>query len=76
MTVANQGFLHVTGMSGSAALTTINEAARLQALKLSFFYLSLIAVLPIAVAFFLPRKDYKLIGIKAARSRERGRWRR
>ena len=34
----------------------INEAARLKALKHSFFCLSLIAVLPIAVAFFLPRK--------------------
>jgi MFS family permease len=33
----------------------INEAARLHALKHSFFLLSMIAVLPIAVAFFLPR---------------------
>jgi MFS family permease len=40
----------------------INEAARLKALKYSFFCLSLIAILPIAVAFFLPRKPCKTSG--------------
>jgi hypothetical protein len=40
----------------AADAATINEAARLKALKYSFFCLALIAVLPIAVAFFLPRK--------------------
>jgi MFS family permease len=40
----------------AAYAATINEAARLKALKYSFFSLSLIAILPIAVAFFLPRK--------------------
>jgi MFS family permease len=34
----------------------INEAARLHALKYSFFCLSLIALLPVAVAFFLPSR--------------------
>jgi MFS family permease len=47
---------HGANPEEAAYAATINEAARLQALKLSFFCLSLIAVLPIAVAFFLPRK--------------------
>jgi hypothetical protein len=42
------------GEAADAAM--INEAARLKALKHSFFCLSLIAILPIAVAFFLPRR--------------------
>jgi predicted MFS family arabinose efflux permease len=40
----------------AADAAMINEAARLKALKYSFFCLALIAVLPIGVAFFLPRK--------------------
>jgi MFS family permease len=40
----------------AAEAAVINEAARLHSLKFSFFCLSLIALLPIAVAFFLPRK--------------------
>ena len=53
---------HGANPEEAADAATINEAARLHALKLSFFCLSLIAVLPIAVAFFLPRKPCKASG--------------
>jgi len=59
--VSNDELLAVAERLGAtpeeaADAALINEAARLQALKLSFLCLASIAALPIAVALFLPRK--------------------
>jgi MFS family permease len=47
---------HGASPEKAAEAVVINEAARLKALKHSFFCLSLIALLPVTAAFFLPRK--------------------
>lgn len=60
--VSNDELLAVAERLGAtpddaAEAAMINEAARLKALKYSFFILSLIALLPIAAARFLPRES-------------------